>query len=117
MITFFTLTFGSIVVLWGCFYLMFNRMPEYTVAGKRPWYWWLVAVPGVVVDLFVNFYIGTIIFLQLPDLNRGFLSARMDYLILHDFGWRGRLAIKIVGALLEPYDKTKQHSTYGRYSA
>jgi hypothetical protein len=40
----------------------------------------------------------------------------MDDLILHDFGWRGRLAIRIVGTLLEPYDLSipKQHTTHGK---
>ena len=92
-------------------------MPTYTSASNGPWYWWLAAVPGALVDLFVNFTWGTVFFLQAPNINRGFLSARMDDLILHDYGWRCRLAIRIVGTLLEPYDMSvpKQHTTHGKF--
>lgn len=109
-------TLASPLLLWAFFWLLFNRMPAYTSASSGPWYWWATAVPGALIDLYVNFTWGTVLFLQGPDINRGFLSARMDYLILHDFGWRGRLAIRIVGKLLEPYDLSvpKQHTTHGK---
>jgi hypothetical protein len=43
------------------------------------------------------------------------LSTRMDDLIRNGTGWRRWLAIQIVGRLLEPYDLTKEHSTYGAF--
>ena len=75
---------------------------------------WLV---GAILDLYINLTWGTILFLQLPNPHRGFLSARMDDHIRNGSGWRKSLALVIVGKLLEPYDKAtpSQHSTYGQY--
>ena len=107
----------SPLILWVLFYLLYNRMPKYTQVSSGPWYWWIVGVFGVFYDLYVNFTWGTLIFLQLPNINRGFLSARMDDLIRLGTGWRQQLAVKIVGSLLEPYDLStpRQHNTYGLY--
>ena len=111
-------TLVSPLLLWVFFYLLFNRMPTYTSASSGPWYWWATAVPGALIDLYVNFTWGTVLFVQPPDINRGFLSARMDDLIVNGSGWRQRLAIQIVGRLLEPYDLSvpKQHTTHGAFT-
>ncbi len=94
-------------LLWALFYLLFN-----TLAGDTA-RWRLVWLIGALVDVWVNVTWGTILFLQLPNVKRLFLSARMDDLIVHGSGWRQWLALQIVGRLLEPYDKTGQHTTYG----
>jgi hypothetical protein len=111
MTTFVVFTLSSPLWLWVFFIILFN-----TFEGKTPWWslpFWLV---GAVVDIYVNIW-ASILFLELPNKDRLFLSARMDYLILHNYGWRGRLAILIVGYLLEPFDRSvpKQHTTHGAF--
>ena len=110
MTYFLTYLIASPFLLWVCFYLLFSN---YLKANTIPWY--VVGVIGAITDVFVNVVIGSIIFGQLPHYKRLFLSARMDDLILNGDGWRKTLALKIVGYLLEPFDKQvpKQHSTYG----
>ena len=69
-----------------------------------------------VIDVYVNLW-ASVMFLQWPDINRMLLSARLDDLIKHSTGWRKSLATWVVGVFLEPYDKTKQHTTYGAFNA
>lgn len=78
---------------------------------------------GAPIDVWVNLTWGTALFLQRPSLDRGFLSARMDYILKNGstgwawvVRWRKWLAIQIVGRFLEPFDKTGQHTTYGLYA-
>ena len=71
---------------------------------------------GAPIDVWVNLTWGTVLFLQPPSLDRGFLSARMDDLIRTGAGWRRALAVLVVGRFLEPFDKTGQHTTYGLYA-
>ena len=70
---------------------------------------------GAPIDVWVNLTWGTVMFLQPPNYQRLFLSARMDDLIRSGTGWRKALALQIVGRLLEPFDKTGQHNTYGEF--
>jgi hypothetical protein len=96
----------SAVTLWCLFYFLFN-----TIAGdtKRCQAVWVI---GAIVDVYVNLW-ASLLFLQFPHYKRLFLSARMDDLIKNGTGWRKSLALWIVGTLLEPYDKSHQHTTYG----
>lgn len=100
----------SALWLWVFFILLFN-----VLAGKTPWWSYPFWFVGAVIDIYVNLW-ASVLFLQPPYYKRLFLSARMDDLILHDYGWRGRLAIQIVGRLLEPFDKTGQHTTHGKFA-
>ena len=104
-------TLASPFVMWPLFYFLYNTLRGDVTRWQAVW------IVGVLVDLYVNIFVGTLIFLQLPNINRGFLSARMDDLIRNGSGWRKALAIQIVGRLLEPYDLSvpKQHKTYGMY--
>jgi hypothetical protein len=101
------------VLMWLLFYFLYNKLKGDTTRYQAVW------VVGVVVDLYMNLIWGTLVFIQLPNINRGFLSARMDDLIRIDRGWRQKLAIYLVGRFLEPYDLSnpKQHKTYGEYQA
>jgi hypothetical protein len=103
--------FATLPVMWLLFYFLYNRLKGDTTQYRI---WW---VAGVVVDVYVDIFWGTLIFLQLPNLNRLFFSARMDDLIKNGSGYRQWLAIQIVGRLLEPFDNTipKQHKTYGKF--
>jgi hypothetical protein len=102
-------TLVSPVLLWAFFFLLFN-----TLAGKMPWWSYPLWIVGAAVDIYVNVW-ASFLFLQAPDINRMFLSARLDNLIKNGTGWRRSLALWIVGVFLEPYDKTGQHSTYGAF--
>lgn len=99
-------------IMWPIFYFLYYHLSGDTT---RYQFWWVI---GVVLDLYINLTWGTVLFLQLPNINRGFLSARMDDLIRLGSGWRQALAVQIVGRLLEPYDRSepKQHKTYGLYN-
>lgn len=74
------------------------------------------AFVSIVLDIYVNIFWGTFIFWQWPNYKRLTLSARMDDLIKNHTGWRKQRALVIVGELLEDFDETGQHSTYGLYS-
>lgn len=110
----------SPLMLWPCFWMLFSYWPEMTEGhrAKSPPYY-VVGVLGVGFDLWVNATWGTLLFLQLPNVNRLLLSARMDDLIVNGSGFRQRLSVQIVGRLLEPFDKTtpKQHTTHGLFAS
>jgi hypothetical protein len=97
--------------MWSLFYFLYNTLKGDTTRYQLVW------IVGVVVDLYMNLTWGTLVFMQLPNVNRGFLSARMDDLILSGSGWRQKLAVHLVGVYLEPYDLSspKQHRTYGEF--
>ena len=110
-------TLVSPMLLWPHFWMLFSFWAEMTDGRKPkslPYY--VVGISGIVLDLFVNATWGTVLFAQRPNVNRLLLSARMDDLIVNGSGWRQRLAIQIVGDLLEPYDLSipKQHTTHGK---
>lgn len=65
------------------------------------------------IDILFNVIVGTVLFLQPPALSRLTLSARMDDLIRTGSGWRKTFAIWFVKHLLQPFDTTGQHTTYG----
>lgn len=100
-------TLISPMLLWVFFFFLFN-----TLAGKTPKWSYPFWIVGALVDIYVNVW-ASFLFLQAPDISRMFLSARMDDLIKHGDGWRKWLAVLIVGTLLEPFDKTGQHTTHG----
>lgn len=108
------ITLASLALIWPCFWLLFSPWAAVT-AKEAPYHplYCIVGVVGVFVDVWVNIFIGTPLFWQWPHYKRLLLSARMDDLILYGSGWRKRLAILIVGVLLEPFDKTGQHTTHG----
>lgn len=112
---FFLMTLASLLILWPCFWALFALWPEMT-EGKTPKSipYYIIGVIGVIADIWVNITIGTVLFLQLPHYKRLLLSARMDDLIVNGSGWQFKLALWIVAVLLEPYDKTGQHTTHGK---
>jgi hypothetical protein len=97
--------------MWALFYFLYNTLKGDTTKFRPVW------IVGVVLDLYVNFTWGTVLFLQPPSIHRGFLSARMDDHIRRGSGWRKRLAVYLVGYFLEPFDLStpKQHRTYGEF--
>lgn len=104
-------TVTSIIPMWLLYYFLFNTLKGDTTRFQAVW------LVGALLDIFVNLTWGTLLFLQLPNVNRGFLSARMDDLIRNGTGWRKKLAVQLVGIFLEPYDlsEPKQHKTYGEF--
>ena len=110
------ITLGSPVLLLACFRVLFGPWAEFTKTMRGPVHWWIVLLIGAIADLYVNLVWGTLLFLKLPNVNRVYLSARMDDLIKTGSGYRKWLAIQIVGRLLEPYDRTGQHTTYGQFA-
>lgn len=109
---------ASPVLMWVMFYVLYNRLAGDTTR------WQILWVVGVVLDIYVNVLWGTFLCLQLPNINRLFLSARLDNEIVRgSTGWawvvtyRRWLALQLVGRLLEPFDKSnpKQHNTYGEF--
>jgi hypothetical protein len=97
---------ASAVLLWMLFYFLFNTLAGDTKRYQAVWFL------GAIVDVYVNLW-ASILFLQFPHYKCLFLSARMDDLIRNGTGWRKSLALWIVGTLLEPFDKSGQHTTYG----
>jgi hypothetical protein len=97
--------------MWALFYFLYNTIKGDTTRYQAVW------IVGVVLDIYVNLTWGTLMFVQMPNIHRGFLSARMDDLIRTGSGWRKRLAVYLVGTFLEPYDLSnpKQHRTYGEF--
>ena len=106
--------FLSPILLWPFFYLLFNVWSQQTISKNFSVPYYVFGVIGVLLDFYVDIFWGTFLFLQWPNINRLTLSARMDDLILNDTGWKGDFATLIVGKLLEPFDKTGQHTTHGR---
>jgi len=99
------------IVMWLLFYFLYH-----TLHGDNTLYQpiWIV---GVFYDIYFNIFWGTLICIQLPNINRLFFSARLDDLIKNGTGFRKWLAIQIVGRFLEPFDMStpKQHTTYGLF--
>lgn len=112
-------TLAAPLVLWLIFvplyWILGIGKTEGGIPGLLKVLGYVLFIIGAPIDLWVNLTWGTLLFLQPPSPDRGFLSARMDDLIVHGFGWRQALAIQIVGRFLEPFDKTGQHTTYGLY--
>jgi hypothetical protein len=109
-------TLISPAILWVFFYLLFNTWAGMTQSKSYSYLYMLVGSVGIVIDVYVNLW-ASVMFLQAPDINRMLLSARLDDLIKNGTGWRKSLATWIVGVFLEPYDLTKQHTTYGAFNA
>ena len=103
--------FASLPVMWVLFYFLYHTLKGDTTKYAPIW------IVGVVVDVYVDVFWGSLIFLQWPSFERLFFSARLDDLIRNGTGWRKALAVQIVGRFLEPYDQSipKQHTTYGLY--
>jgi hypothetical protein len=109
----------SPVLLWLCFVPLFWVLGRAHVEKRGVTGWeHAVAIPALLIgwplDVLVNLTWGTVLFLQWPHYQRLLLSPRMDDHILNGSGWRKELALFIVGTFLEPFDKTGQHSTYGK---
>lgn len=107
----------SAYVLWVLYLAVMNLLRVHQ-AGKLSKLVYRLAMPLLVialtVDVLFNLVFGTIGFLQLPHYKRLTLSARMDDLIKNGSGWRKRNAIWFVAHLLEPFDTSGQHTTYGQ---
>ena len=102
--------FTSLPIMWGLFYFLYNTLSGDTTKFRAVW------IIGVIYDLYVNIMWGTFICgFQVPNINRLFFSARLDHNILKLTGYRQWISLKIVGYLLEPFDRSvpKQHNTYG----
>lgn len=109
--------FYSGYVLWVLYLAVMNLLRVHN-AGKLGKFAYYTAMPllavALIVDVFFNVVFGTIGFLQWPHYKRLTLSARMDDLILNGTGWRQRNAIWFVKNLLEPFDTSGMHTTYGK---
>jgi hypothetical protein len=69
-----------------------------------------IAIPGYILDILVNIFIGSILFLEFPHYKRLTLSARMDYLYVPgSTSWRSRLADWFARNLLNTYDPSGEH--------
>lgn len=64
---------------------------------------------GLLLDLLVHWFIGTILFLELPARKEYTLSRRLWRLSNGPAGWRQRLAIKIRTELLDAIDPEGIH--------
>jgi hypothetical protein len=107
-------------ILWAGYLLFFDILADKTSQWDRKVFNPIVQGIGAIViavDVYVDIFWGTLLFLQWPSVQRLMLSTRMDDLILNGSGWRQWLAIQIVGRFLEPFDNTKpkQHKTYGLF--
>jgi len=106
------------VALWLGFYVFFHIWADQTKQNTLTAFNPVQLAIGfcfVLIDGFVDIFYGTLLFVQWPSFQRLMLSTRMDDLIRNGTGWRRWLAIQIVGRLLEPYDLTGQHTTYGAF--
>jgi len=118
-----SLIFVPLIILWPLFYYLFHVKADMTKGLKpKTTIYFILGVLGVLADFLVNLFWGTFLFCQLPNVNRLMISARMDEIIKNTKpnsgllnAWRFWLALRIVGILLEPYDKTGQHTTYGQW--
>lgn len=106
-------TLVSPAILWVFFYLLFNVWADQTKAKSYSFIYMIVGSVGIMIDVYVNLW-ASVLFLQMPEIDRMLLSARLDDLIVKGSGWRHRLALFIVGTFLEPFDKTGQHTTHGQ---
>jgi len=69
-----------------------------------------IVIPGYILDILVNIFIGSILFLEFPNYKRLTLSARMDYLYVPgSISWRSRLADWLARNLLNTYDPSGEH--------
>lgn len=104
-------------VLWVLYLAVMNLLRVHNDGKLGPLAYYL-AMPllavAISIDVLFNIVFGSIGFLQLPHYKRLTLSARMDDLIRNGSGWRKRNAIWFVKTLLEPFDTSGQHTTYGQ---
>lgn len=110
----FTLAYsvGALYLLWVLFLGVMNLARVYAAGALGPIAHalaWPLLVVAFALDIAINVTLGTVLWLQLPNLRRLTLSARLDHLIKFGSGWRRRWAFWFVDTLLEPFDTTGGH--------
>lgn len=103
---------AALYLLWVLFLGVMNLARVYQAGALGPVAHalaWPLLVAAYALDIAVNITLGTVLWLELPNINRLTLSARLDHLIKFGNGWRRRFAFWFVDTLLEPFDTTGGH--------
>jgi len=104
----------ALFVLWVFFvnimWLKHVGQKRYTTGWKKVVFYMIgypFAFAGFIWDIIFNITYGTLMFLQLPELRRLTLSARMSNIIVTEDkdSWRWKLAWWICHKLVEPWDR------------
>ena len=107
----------SLYVMWVLYLAVMNLQRVYLAGGLNK-YVYALAVPMVIaaftLDILLNVFIASFVFWQRPHYKRLTMSARMDDLIVNGDGWRKNRALFTVAYLLQPFDTSGQHTTYGQ---
>lgn len=103
--------FASIYTLW-VFYLAVMNLKRAKDAGTIPrtalWFGYPVLLAGLLIDLFVNVFVATVIFLDLPrELT---MTARLKRYVREQPGtWRASVAVWFAANLLDAFDPSGKH--------
>lgn len=103
---------ASLYVLWVLFLGVMNLARAQQAGHLGPVAYalaWPLLVLAIALDIAINVTLGTLLWLELPNIQRLTLSARLDHLIKFGTGWRRRWAFWFVNTLLEPFDTTGGH--------
>lgn len=103
---------AALYLLWALFLAVMNLARAKAAGTLRDGVFylaWPLIVAAYILDIAINVTLGTLLWLQLPHINRLTLSARLDHLIKNGTGWRMRFAFWFVDTLLEPFDTTGGH--------
>lgn len=96
-------------LLWFFFLAVINLFRAYkfkTLSKSAKILGYPILVAGALLDFFVNFTFGTLIFIQFPK--QMFLTQRMaSYLKLDN--WRGKISRFVCTQLLDPFDLNGIH--------
>jgi hypothetical protein len=94
------------------FYLMAMNLIKARDAGKLNGWAYGFGLPmvivGVLMDVALNVFVGTVLFLELPQIDKLLFTARLGK-HCGTQGWRGSVAHWICMNLLDPFDARGKH--------
>jgi hypothetical protein len=103
--------FALMYVTWF-FYLAAMNVIKVYKAGEIPalakWLAYPFVIVGVLLDVVLNVTVGSVLFLELPEIGRLLFTARLGK-HCGTSGFRGKIACFICKNLLDPFDPKGHH--------
>lgn len=101
--------FLFLYLTWGVYVLVMNLIRTRDVlTWQCKVFAYPIAVVGILMDVALNVFVGTALFLELPNIRQLLFTARLDK-HLAATSWRGGIAQWICHNLLDPFDPSGKH--------
>ena len=103
------LIFGGLVQFWTMYLAVMNlkRNRDKATTTAKVFAYPMIAV-GLIIDVLFNVFIGSLLFLELPQFDRLLFTARLSY-HKDDGNWRQSIARWFCDNFLNPFDPTGEH--------